>query len=176
MGLTTDWLIGNGNTLLLDNFRDSYLGTIENSVDAYMSLCESTRHDITDATNATPIVITSAAHGLVDGDIVTVVNVGGNGAAKGTFVVNQLTTSTFELVGSAGDGAYTGGGEFYKCVDDASDLSLTNVADGTYLVDVAGTLPLEPLDQYVLIVYCLGAFRDLYNEIIRVVARNRGSA
>lgn len=74
---------------------------------------------ITGATNATPIVITAAAHGLVDGDVVTISGVGGNTAANGTFYVDQLSASTFALysnaalsTGVAGNGAYTSGGTF----------------------------------------------------------------
>lgn len=66
---------------------------------------------VSDATNATPIVITtSASHLLVDGDVVTIAAVGGNTAANGTFVVNVLTSNTFQLVNSVGSGAYTSGG------------------------------------------------------------------
>src|SRR6185369_2813828 len=63
--------------------------------------------NITGATNATPIVITATAHGLVDGQQVTIASVGGNTAANGTWVVDVLSSSTFALVGSAGSGSYT---------------------------------------------------------------------
>ncbi len=62
---------------------------------------------ITGATNATPIVITSSGHSLVDGQQVTIASVGGNTAANGTWVVDVLSGSTFSLVGSAGNGSYT---------------------------------------------------------------------
>lgn len=62
---------------------------------------------ITGATNATPIVLTVAAHGLVAGQQVAVASVGGNTAANGTWVANVLSSSTFGLVGSVGNGAYT---------------------------------------------------------------------
>lgn len=63
------------------------------------------------ATNATPIVITTTAdHLLVDGDVVTVASVGGTTAANGTFVVDVLSSTTFSLVGSVGNGVYTSGG------------------------------------------------------------------
>lgn len=74
---------------------------------------------ITLATNATPIVITSTAHGLTNGARVTVSGVGGNTAANGTWTVANVATDTFELASSAGNGAYTSGGTwnvtgFYK--------------------------------------------------------------
>lgn len=65
---------------------------------------------ITGATNASPIVITSAAHGLTTGARVTITGVGGNSAANGTFVITKVTADTFSLDGSTGDGAYTTGG------------------------------------------------------------------
>lgn len=68
--------------------------------------------NITGATNASPIVITSAGHGLSTGQRVTIASVGGNTAANGTFVITKLTADTFSLGGSTGNGAYTSGGTF----------------------------------------------------------------
>ncbi len=66
--------------------------------------------NISDATNATPIVITSAAHNLVTGSLVTVAGVTGNTAANGPWFITALTNNTFSLNGSIGNGAYGGGG------------------------------------------------------------------
>lgn len=71
---------------------------------------------ITNATNATPIVVTSATHGYANGDIVVIKGVGGNTAANGKFIVAGQTTNTFNLTAYpagtnvAGSGAYTSGG------------------------------------------------------------------
>jgi hypothetical protein len=70
---------------------------------------------ITNATNAEPIVITSAAHGYKEGAIVTIDSVGGNSNANGDWVVTNADTNTFELyttagVASVGNNAYTTGG------------------------------------------------------------------
>lgn len=70
---------------------------------------------ITDATNATPIVVTSAGHGLLTGDGVEQSGVGGNTAANGDFWVTRVTDNTYSLqdlshVNVAGNGAYTSGG------------------------------------------------------------------
>jgi hypothetical protein len=65
---------------------------------------------ITGATNASPIVVTSAAHGLPTGAYVKVASVVGNTAANGNFFVTALSGSTFSLDGSTGNGAYTSGG------------------------------------------------------------------
>jgi len=71
---------------------------------------------ITGATNATPIVITATSHGFSNGDLVSIINVGGNLAANGVFKIANQATNTFELTdpltGSniAGSGTYTSGG------------------------------------------------------------------
>lgn len=69
-----------------------------------------TSGSVTGATNATPIVITSAAHGLTTGARVTISGVLGNTAANGTFTVTYVSSSTFSLDSSVGNGAYTSGG------------------------------------------------------------------
>lgn len=65
---------------------------------------------ITGATNASPIVITCAGHGLTTGARVTITGVGGNTAANATWVVTRIDANTFSLDGSTGNGAYTSGG------------------------------------------------------------------
>lgn len=61
------------------------------------------------ASNSTPIVISINAHGLVDGDNVTIANVQGNTGANGTWTIANVTPATFELVGSHGTGSYVAG-------------------------------------------------------------------
>lgn len=65
---------------------------------------------VTGASNATPIVITQTGHGKANGDAVFISGVGGNTAANGAWVIANVTANTYELVGSAGNGAYTTGG------------------------------------------------------------------
>ena len=72
---------------------------------------------VSGATNATPIVMTTGAHGLVDGDVVTQASVGGNTNANGTFFVDVLSTVTYALYSDkalttpvAGNANYTSGG------------------------------------------------------------------
>lgn len=67
---------------------------------------------VTNATNASPIVITAAGRTMRTGETVTVASVGGNTAANGTFVVTNISASTFSLNGSTGNGAYTSGGTY----------------------------------------------------------------
>lgn len=66
--------------------------------------------NVTGATNASPVVITSANHGVSTGQAVTVASVGGNLAANGNFLASAIDANTFSLQGSTGNGAYTSGG------------------------------------------------------------------
>jgi hypothetical protein len=75
---------------------------------------------ITGATNATPIVITSATHGFATGERITIAAVAGNTAANGVFTVTVLTSTTFSLDGSVGNGAYTSGGTAQRGLRDMS--------------------------------------------------------
>ena len=66
---------------------------------------------ISNATNATPIAITtSAAHLYANGDTVVITGATGNTAANGTFVIAVTGSTSFTLTGSVGNGAYAGGG------------------------------------------------------------------
>ncbi|MDZ4853021.1 MAG: GEVED domain-containing protein [Pirellulaceae bacterium] len=66
---------------------------------------------ITDATNATPIMITSSTtHGLASGQFVAVNGVVGNTATNGIFTVTVINATQFSLNGSVGNGAYVSGG------------------------------------------------------------------
>lgn len=65
---------------------------------------------ITDATNATPIVIESVGHPFSTGGYVVVADVVGNTAANGEWYVESLTDDTFSLLGSEGNGDYVSGG------------------------------------------------------------------
>lgn len=83
---------------------------------------------ITNATNASPIVITSTAHGRTTGDAVVVSGVGGNTNANNVpinplglpatgavapnpnWIITVIDANTFSLNGSTGNAAYTSGG------------------------------------------------------------------
>lgn len=68
--------------------------------------------NVTNATNANPIVITTdRAHGLSNGATVHIEGVGGNTNANGRFTTANVASTTFELSGITGNGAYTSGGE-----------------------------------------------------------------
>ena len=65
---------------------------------------------VTGASNAAPIVITSSGHHLSTGMKVTTEDIGGNTAANATTTIIVLTSDTFSLDGTTGNGAYTSGG------------------------------------------------------------------
>ncbi len=65
---------------------------------------------ITAATNASPIQVTSADHGLTTGTYITVKGVLGNTAANGSTTVTVIDDNTFTLDGSVGNNNYTSGG------------------------------------------------------------------
>lgn len=96
---------------------------------------------VTNATNATPIVITtSAPHGIVDVGWVTVANVVGNVAANGQWVAQRVDNTSLILRGSVGSGAYTSGGTATVPGSFASIAELRNVTDAgsrTDLIDVS---------------------------------------
>jgi hypothetical protein len=111
---------------------------------------------ITDAENAGPIVITSAGHGLNNGDIVIVCRVKGNRAANGTWVVANKTTDTFELSGSNGTGAYTSGGIWYKGILGATGLTVSAIVGqpGRYYCVIPSTASIEDRKKYVVVIFC----------------------
>ena len=118
--------------------------------------------EITGATNATPIVITSASpHTLATGDFASLSGVLGNTAANGTFTITVLSSTTFSLDSSVGNGAYTGGGIIEggdlgqvdrviqsKCVPDGI-TAITSSASGFNVAVVAAVdVPLAQVTAY----------------------------
>jgi PKD domain/Ubiquitin-activating enzyme E1 FCCH domain/RTX calcium-binding nonapeptide repeat (4 copies) len=95
---------------------------------------------ITNASNASPIVVTTAAnHGYSTGDTVNVSGVSGNTAANGSsptgfWTITVIDPTHFSLNGSTGNGAYTGGGTAAKNVTRIGDFSGLNTdpANGTF--------------------------------------------
>ena len=58
----------------------------------------------TSSTNATPIVMTTAAHGMSTGDTVAIYAHATNTAANGTWTITKVSATTFSLDGSVGNG------------------------------------------------------------------------
>lgn len=85
------------------------------------------------STDATPIVITSAAHGITSGalEVVTVAGHTVNTNANGTWLAYAGSTTTLTLVGSSGNGAGAGSGGTvsrikltYTFIDDITHFTL----------------------------------------------------
>lgn len=111
---------------------------------------------VSNATNASPIVITSSgAHGLSTGQIVKISDIYGNENANGIWKVKVLSTTTFELTGSVGSGAYNSNGVIrtgvskiqYSNVEVPTDAKVTrrqilrnrDGSYGTFYVDIDTT-------------------------------------
>ena len=89
-----------------------------------------TQKDITAATAANPVVVTSAGHGYSNGDRVYLTNVAGMTQLNNReFTVANKTTDTFELSGIDGTGfdAYTSGGKSGKIVEVTTTYTVAEV-------------------------------------------------
>lgn len=112
---------------------------------------QDSEHLITGATNASPIVITSASHGLSNGDKVLIRFLEGNTAAnRQVWTVANKTDNTFELSGSTGNGAWTSRGEWWLVVPGADEISCPYItsSDGDYRGVLQGALPLRLGTRY----------------------------
>lgn len=92
-----------------------------------------TSKTVEDASQEDPIVITSTAHGLTNGDVVKIEGIRGNYAANGTWTVANVTTDTFELTNSLGTGLYTGGGTISQ---GAGQIDYTSIPDASAITNV----------------------------------------
>lgn len=66
-------------------------------------------------------ITTGSAHGYSTGDIITIAGVGGTTEANGTWKITNISSTTFDLGGSAFSNAYTSGGTTAK-----GDITFTN--------------------------------------------------
>jgi hypothetical protein len=93
-----------------------------------------TSKTITGATKANPVVVTATAHGLQDGAVVAIAAVGGMTELNGnSYVIGNVTTNTFELIGIDGTsfGTYTTGGTATpKIFTGACEIKTFNGFDG----------------------------------------------
>ena len=105
---------------------------------------------ITNVTNTSPVVVTSAAHGLTTGTKVRITGITGTSAANGDWTVTNLTADTFSLDTSVGNGNHTGGGVWTRYTlaitgaTNANPIVITSTAhslstgDRVSIRDVAG--------------------------------------
>ena len=131
-----------------------------------------TARNITAITKANPAVVTSTAHGLTDGQVVTIAGVVGMTEINGTFYVSGSTTNTFNLVtldgvtvNSSSYTTYTSGGtatpKAYLAVPEARSL---NFADAqTPEIDV--TTLISTSKEYLLGLQDAGEFSFELNYV-----------
>lgn len=92
---------------------------------------------VSDASNASPIVITTTEdHPYNTGDTVILNGILGNTAANGRFTVTKVSDTTFSLDDSSGDGAYTSGGYAYHALQSAYEVFRIRKTIGGLLVKV----------------------------------------
>lgn len=104
-----------------------------------------TAYQVSGATNASPIVITTtSAYSGSNGDVLLINGVQGNTAANGLCTVSNLSGTTFECSGSTGNGTYTANtGSLVKNVAPAQQsyqaetwlLDFSNVNTGSVVVN-----------------------------------------
>lgn len=82
---------------------------------------------VTGATAASPVVVTSASHGLSTGMRVVTASIGGITGATGTFIVTVVDANSFSLNGSTGSGSYTSGGTWHVAGLYKVDLTCSQV-------------------------------------------------
>ena len=117
-----------GNALF-DGGRDAFLnGSVDwvnDTINGVLVDLDDITGTITDASNASPIVITQTAHGFTDGDRVNIHGIVGNTNANGMYRITTIDTDSYSLDGTTGNAAYVSGGQA---------LNLTSVAN---LSDIA---------------------------------------
>ncbi|MGD9633350.1 MAG: beta-1,3-glucanase family protein [Pirellulales bacterium] len=101
-------------------------------------------------TGSGPFVITTGYTGnLANGDLVLITGVNGNPSANDVFIVENKTTTSFQLKNTTGSGTYTGGGQWRKvqavsgATDGVASAMMISTDDTTGLaaggvVEVAG--------------------------------------
>lgn len=137
--LTKDRITGSGNGTILGDIY-SYTRFLDaDGRTSSMSPLSDVAHvygtatgDITNATNASPIVVTSASHGLSSGDRIRIVGQKGLTAMNGEWFVTVLTSNTFELDGSVGNGDWQASQE--------PTVTVTTKQDGRAGVDAVQSL------------------------------------
>lgn len=136
-----------------ESVRDEYnLHYLENVIDYYLG----DRPAITGITTATPPVVTAAAHGLAEGDLINITGIQGIDIPDGRYTAFNITTDTFDLytfdsvVGDqtaiVGSGTYTVGGRLWLAneIPTYFDTLLDGQINTTAFI---GTVSIRPIDD-----------------------------
>lgn len=166
-------LADNDNDVVIANFGYSF--SRDAIADAQLSVTlgdPSRQGPVTNATNASPIVITSSGHGLEPGQEVVICRCEGNLAANGVQTVSAVTTDTFTLGDSAGSGAFEPGKAYWiLAVPGAAGLVAEPVAGqpGVYRAVIPGTVRLIDGVKYLLVTDCVNYnFHSERDETVQV--------
>ena len=156
------WRVNNNNTGISNSYAETSTTFVRQQQNASSVQADTVRSSripvlksITNATNASPIVITSNGHGFANGDLVVVQGVGGNTNANGEFLISNVTTNTFRLVSSSGNGTYNTASTptVYRLVKSA------NGAVVPYGAGLSGHILIQIVDAN-------GVWRDVTREIL----------
>ncbi len=125
---------------------------------AYDDGTAATAGSISDATNGGTIVVTSMAHGLADGDRITIYGVQGNTNANGVFTVTKIDDDQFSLDSSIGSDIYSGGGRWVRTVS-LTGLTVSQQTDTRFVLNLSSVT----LDQgtYILSLLADGTIKDV---------------
>lgn len=164
--------IQNDMNLTLDGMRfDADQSVINDAVLTAHFFDAAATGKITGATNATPIVITSAAHGLTTGQQVVIAHVTGNPAANGCWTITVIDADTFSLNTSVGNGAYNRGGDWYKAVTNGTNLSMVYQAgtNGRYIAVIPFTIDRLAGESSRLIIFCANYNYQIERDHLSVI-------
>jgi hypothetical protein len=108
------WRINDNNTSASNSYNETATTFVQQRQNGSARQADTVRgvkvpalKTITGATNANPISITSAGHGVFTGDMVVVAGVAGNTNANGQYTITVVNANTFTLNGRSGNGTYT---------------------------------------------------------------------
>jgi hypothetical protein len=121
---------------------------------------------ITGASNAAPIEISSAGHGLLTGAVVGIRYVTGNTAANGVWTITRTGADTFTLDTSTGNGAYAGAGDYLS--DTPAWLSI--------FPDGSANKAVTPMGESAAIVTTFRSGTLARNSLVRVDVIQAGGA
>lgn len=121
---------------------------------------------ITGITKANPAVVSATSHGLSDGDVIRISGVVGMTEVNGkTFIVEELTTGTFALLGvdSTGYGTYGGSGTWTEA-EFSNFCELTNYnRQGGTSPEISTTALCSTAQEYLLGLPDFGTTQIDYN-------------
>lgn len=134
---------------------------------------------ITGISNASPPVVTASNHGLTNGTTIIIHGVKSLTQLNGTYVVQNVTTNTFDLYETDGvtaiaaPGTYTTGGVWRKAISGASELALahSSTIDGRYSNYIPATADVRNQRTYTGILYDAGIYAG---KILLVQTNVRG--